>query len=85
MQSDKAQLIVITDITSTIDTIQSSTRQNMIIRSVGLLLSEILLFVILTKPLSRLKHIVFTLPLLARSNFQEFSLRHFIPPARNNG
>ncbi|MEP6878094.1 MAG: EAL domain-containing protein [Nitrosospira sp.] len=70
--SEKAQFIVITDITSTIDTIRNSTRQNMIIGLVGLLLSEILLFVILTKPLSRLKHIVFTLPLLARSNFNNF-------------
>ncbi|SCX82495.1 PAS domain S-box-containing protein/diguanylate cyclase (GGDEF) domain-containing protein [Nitrosospira sp. Nl5] len=70
--SDKAQLVVITDITSTIHTIRSSTQQNMIIGLVGLLLSEILLFVILTKPLSRLKHIVFTLPLLARSSFKDF-------------
>ena len=72
MPSDKAQFIVITDITSTMRTIQSSTQQNMIIGLVGLVLSEILLFVILTKPLSRLKHIVFTLPLLARSSFQDF-------------
>lgn len=70
--SDQAQLVVITDITSTIHAIRSSTQKNMIIGLVGLLLSEILLFVILTKPLSRLKHIVFTLPLLARSSFKDF-------------
>ncbi|MDQ3186584.1 MAG: EAL domain-containing protein [Pseudomonadota bacterium] len=70
--SDKAQLIVITDITSTIHMIRSSTQKTMIIGLVGLLLSEFLLFVILTKPLSRLKHIVFTLPLLARSSFKDF-------------
>ena len=76
--SDKAHLIVITDTTSSVRTIQNSTQQNMVIGLVGLLLSEILLFVILTKPLSRLKHIVFTLPLLARSSFQDFraSLRY---------
>ncbi|MBA4143157.1 MAG: EAL domain-containing protein [Nitrosospira sp.] len=76
--SDKARLIVITDITSTIRAIQSSTRQNMIIGVVGLVLSEILLFVILTGPLSRLRHIVSTLPLLAHSSFQNFraSLRY---------
>ncbi|WON74485.1 EAL domain-containing protein [Nitrosospira sp. Is2] len=76
--SDKAQLIVITDTTSTVRTIQNSTQQNIIVGIVGLVLSEILLFVILTKPLSRLKHIVFTLPLLARSSFQDFraSLRY---------
>lgn len=70
--SDNAQFIVMTDITSTIRTIHSSTQQNMVIGLVGLILSEILLFVILTKPLSRLKHIVFTLPLLARSRFKDF-------------
>lgn len=70
--SNKAQLIVITDVTSTMDTIRSSTRQNMIIGLVGLLLSVILLFVILTKPLSRLKRIVSALPLLANSKFENF-------------
>jgi diguanylate cyclase (GGDEF)-like protein/PAS domain S-box-containing protein len=70
--SDNAQFIVVTDITSTIRNIHSSTQQNIIIGLSGLVLSEILLFVILTKPLSRLKHIVFTLPLLARSRFKVF-------------
>ncbi|SOD42244.1 bifunctional diguanylate cyclase/phosphodiesterase [Nitrosovibrio sp. Nv4] len=70
--SDNAQFIVVTDITSTIHTIQSSTQRNMIIGLMGLILSELLLFVILSQPLSRLKHIVFTLPLLARSSFKNF-------------
>ncbi|MDN5881849.1 MAG: EAL domain-containing protein [Nitrosospira sp.] len=70
--SDKAQLVVITDVTSTVRAIRHSTQQNMIIGLMGFLLAEILLFVILTKPLSRLKHIVFTLPLLARSSFKDF-------------
>ena len=70
--SGKAQLIVVTDITSTIRTIQGSTQQSILIGVVGLILSEILLFIILTRPLSRLKHIVFTLPLLARSSFHDF-------------
>lgn len=71
-ESDKAQFIVITDITSTMRTIQSSTRQSIIIGAVGLMLSELLLFFILSRPLSRLKHIAFTLPLLARSSFKNF-------------
>lgn len=70
--SEDAQFMVVTDITSTVRTIHNSTQQNMIIGLVGLILSEILLFIILTKPLSRLKHIVFTLPLLARSSFKNF-------------
>ncbi len=69
---DKSRFIVVTDITSTIHTVRNSTQQNMVIGLLGLLFSEILLFVILTGPLSRLKHIVFTLPLLARSNFENF-------------
>ncbi|SCX42242.1 PAS domain S-box-containing protein/diguanylate cyclase (GGDEF) domain-containing protein [Nitrosospira sp. Nsp1] len=69
---DKAQFIVVTDITSTMHTIQSSTQQNIIIGAVGLMLSELLLFFILSRPLSRLKHIAFTLPLLARSSFKNF-------------
>ncbi len=69
---DKAHFIVVTDITSTIRTVRTSTQQNMVIGLLGLLFSEVLLFVILTGPLSRLKHIVFTLPLLARSNFENF-------------
>ncbi len=72
VSSEKARLIVVTDITSNIRTIQRSTEQSITIGLIGLALSEILLFIILTKPLSRLKHIVFTLPLLARSSFKEF-------------
>ncbi|SES74729.1 diguanylate cyclase/phosphodiesterase [Nitrosospira multiformis] len=74
VSEDDAHFMVVTDITSTIRTIHSSTQQNMIIGLVGLIFSEILLFIILTKPLSRLKHIVFTLPLLARSSFKNFRL-----------
>ena len=70
--SSGARLIVITDITATVDAIHSSTLQNVVIGLLGLLLSELLLFIALTKPLSRLKHIVFSLPLLARSDFKNF-------------
>jgi diguanylate cyclase (GGDEF)-like protein/PAS domain S-box-containing protein len=69
---DKARFIVVTDITSTMHTIQSSTQQNMIIGVAGFMLSELLLFFILSRPLSRLQHIAFTLPLLARSSFKNF-------------
>lgn len=72
--NDKSQLVVITDITSTVKAIRKSTRQNIAIGLLGLLLSELLLFVILSKPLSRLRHIVFTLPLLAGSTFEYFRL-----------
>ena len=67
-----SRLIVITDITATVNAIRSSTQQNIVIGLLGLMFSELLLFIILTKPLSRLKHIVFSLPLLARSDFNNF-------------
>src|SRR3954452_7584004 len=72
ISSEKTTLVVVPDISSTIYTVQRSTQQSIAIGLVGLALSELLLFIILTKPLSRLKHIVFTLPLLARSSFQDF-------------
>ena len=67
-----SQLVVITDITPTVTAIRSSIQQNIAIGVLGLLLSEFLLFITLTKPLSQLKHIVFNLPLLARSDFKNF-------------
>ena len=68
----RSRLVVITDITPTVTAIRNSTQQNVVIGLLGLLLSEFLLFIILTKPLSRLKHIVFSLPLLAQSDFKNF-------------
>ena len=67
-----SRLVVITDITSTVTAIRNSTQQNIVIGILGLVLSEFLLFITLTKPLSQLKHIVFNLPLLARSDFKNF-------------
>lgn len=66
------RLVVITDITATVAAIRDSTQQNIVIGILGLVLSEFLLFITLTKPLSQLKHIVFNLPLLARSDFKNF-------------
>ncbi len=70
--TNMASLITITDITTTIDAIHKATWQSIAIGLIGLVLSEFLLFIVLTKPLSRLKHIVFNLPLLARSDFRNF-------------
>src|SRR5690606_14098784 len=70
--ADQAHLVVITDITATIEAIHNSTWRIVIIGLIGLIFSEILLFAILSGPLSRLKHIVFTLPLLAGGSFSIF-------------
>ncbi len=69
---DQAHLIVLTDITTTMETIRESTWRIVIFGLIGLMLSGILLFIILAKPLTRLKHIVFTLPLLAGGSFGIF-------------
>ncbi|MEO5702704.1 MAG: EAL domain-containing protein [Gammaproteobacteria bacterium] len=71
---DKPRLVAISDITSAVSTIRKSTLQNLGAGLLGLILSEILLFVILSRPLSRLRHIVFTLPLLAQGRFEDFRL-----------
>ncbi|MCO6434281.1 bifunctional diguanylate cyclase/phosphodiesterase [Nitrosomonas nitrosa] len=70
--ADQAHLVVITDITATIEAIHNSTWRIVVIGLIGLIFSEILLFTILSGPLSRLKHIVFTLPLLAGGSFGIF-------------
>lgn len=70
--SDRAYLVVLTDITPTIHSIRDSTWRIIIIGLVGLLVSELILFAILSLPLTRLKHIVFTLPLLAGGSFGIF-------------
>ncbi|MDV6343573.1 EAL domain-containing protein [Nitrosomonas sp. Is37] len=69
---DQAHLVVITDITATIEAIRDSIWRIVIIGLIGLIFSGILLFAILSKPLSQLKHIVFTLPLLAGGSFGIF-------------
>lgn len=69
---DQAHLVVITDITATIEAIRDSTWRIVLIGLIGLIFSEILLFAVLSKPLSRLKHIVFSLPLLAGGSFGIF-------------
>ncbi|MDT8363166.1 MAG: EAL domain-containing protein [Nitrosomonas sp.] len=70
--SDQAQLIVITDISKTIQAIQESVWRIVVIGLIGLILSEIVLFSLLAGSLSRLTHIVSTLPRLAGGSFSSF-------------
>ncbi len=70
--SDQAQLVIITEITDTVRAIQNSIWRIIVIGLIGLALSEIILFSILSRPLSRLKHIVSILPLLAGGGFGSF-------------
>lgn len=70
--SDQAQLVIITEITDTNRAIQDSIWRIIVIGLIGLVLSEIILFSVLSTPLSRLKHIVSSLPLLAGGGFGSF-------------
>lgn len=70
--SDKAHFVVISDVTHAVNNIYESIWKIALIGFVGLIISELLLFVIFTRLLSRLKEIAFTLPLLASGNFSNF-------------
>lgn len=69
---DQAQLVVITEVTDLVQAIQNSIWRIIVIGLIGLGLSEIILFSILSRPLSRLKHIASILPQLAEGNFGSF-------------
>jgi diguanylate cyclase (GGDEF)-like protein/PAS domain S-box-containing protein len=72
IDSDNVYLVVITDVTSTVNNIYESIWKIAFIGFLGLITSEILLFVIFTRLLSRLKDIAYTLPLLANGRFENF-------------
>lgn len=69
---DQGQLVIITEITDTIQAIQTSIQRIVIIGLIGTILSGSILFYIISRPLSRLKHIVSLLPLLAGGGFDGF-------------
>ncbi|MBK6619082.1 MAG: EAL domain-containing protein [Nitrosomonas sp.] len=70
--ADQAQLIIVTEISGTIQVIQESIWRIVVIGLIGLILSEVVLFGLLSRPLSRLTHIASTLPRLAGGNFSDF-------------
>ncbi len=70
--TDKAHLVVITDVTPAINNIYESIWKIALIGILGLIFSDILLFIIFTRLLSRLKDVAFTLPLLASGKFESF-------------
>jgi len=63
VEPDKAHLIVITDVTAAVNNIHNSIWKIALIGLLGLIISEILLFLIFTRLLSRLKNVALTLPL----------------------
>ncbi len=68
----QAYFVVITDVTRAVRNIHESVWKIAFIGLFGLIFSEILLFIILTRLLFRLKSFSFSLPLLANRNFKKF-------------
>lgn len=69
---DKAHLIVLADVTAAVGNIHDSIWEIALIGLLGLVFSEILLFLIFTGLLAKLKDVVFALPLLANGQFDRF-------------
>ncbi len=74
VEPDNANLVVITDVTATVNNIHASIWKIALIGLLGLIVSEILLFFIFTRLLSRLRNVAFALPLLANGQFENFRL-----------
>jgi PAS domain S-box/diguanylate cyclase (GGDEF) domain len=67
----KSHLVVIADISQPLANIEAATRQNLIMGSGGLLLSEVLLLALLWTPIDRLRRTAHNLPLLGKGAFEE--------------
>ncbi len=74
VEPDNAHLVVITDVTTAVNNIHDSIWKIALIGILGLIISEVLLFLIFTRLLSRLKDVAFALPLLASGQFENFRL-----------
>jgi diguanylate cyclase (GGDEF)-like protein/PAS domain S-box-containing protein len=74
IESDNANLVVITDVTAAVKNIHDSIWKIALIGLLGLAISEILLFFIFTRLLSRLQDVAVALPLLANGQFENFRL-----------
>jgi len=73
-EPDKAHLIVMTDVTAAVKNIHDSIWKIALIGLLGLIFAEILLFLIFTRLLAKLRDVVFVLPLLANGQFERFRL-----------
>ncbi|MDP1558797.1 MAG: EAL domain-containing protein [Nitrosomonas sp.] len=70
--SGKVYFVVINDVTHAVNNIYESIWKIALIGLLGLMVSELLLYVIFTRLLSRLKDVAFSLPLLASNNYDNF-------------
>ncbi len=74
VETGRAHLVVLTDVTTAVKNIHDSIWKIALIGLLGLIISEILLFLIFTRLLARLKDVAYALPLLANGQFEHFRL-----------
>lgn len=74
VETGRAHLVVLTDVTTAVKNIHDSIWKIALIGLLGLVISEILLFLIFTRLLARLKDVAYALPLLANGQFEHFRL-----------
>lgn len=74
VEPDNAHLVVITDVTTAVRNIHDSIWKIALIGLFGLIISEVLLLLIFTSLLSRLRNVSIALPLLANGQFENFRL-----------
>ncbi|MGD2117032.1 MAG: EAL domain-containing protein [Chromatiales bacterium] len=72
LPDDRHQFMVLTDITTRLSSIEQSTRQSMLLGLAGLVFSEIMLFLLLTRPVARVQNLSQHLPLLSANQHQKF-------------
>ncbi len=78
VEADSASLVVITDVTAAVRNIRNAIWNIGLTGLLGLIISQLLLFLILTRMLSRLKDVAIALPLLASGQFESFRQSLFV-------
>ncbi|MCM5704169.1 bifunctional diguanylate cyclase/phosphodiesterase [Larsenimonas salina] len=71
--NNTAYVVIISDITESYSSIQSDSRRVFMIAILGWLLAEMAVFLLLWRPMSNLRRVIGSLPLLSQSRFHEFS------------
>ncbi|RMH13667.1 MAG: PAS domain S-box protein, partial [Gammaproteobacteria bacterium] len=72
MGTNNANFIVMTDVTRSVSNIHDSIRQIVMVGIAGLLASGLVMWMMFTQLLSRLKDMAYLLPMLSKRNFREF-------------
>lgn len=71
----QAQLVVVSDVSGALADIRAATRQSLLGGLIGLVVSELLLLLLLWKPMARLQRVALSLPYLAEHAFEKVRAR----------